>query len=185
MGGVPVRPSAQHSQPALFLTLPQGTAPSDRTLSLEFYSVTREHQAGRDAKKGGHQEGSRRSQDSEHGLWASQSRWPNALTVLISPPEWAICLTGLLYFLFSFSFVLSRCHLLFSLGCLRTHCVNLADLELTEICLLLPLKCWDYRCVPLDSLFSVYGVLPECVCVHHAHAWGPKMARKGNQIPRD
>lgn len=30
---------------------------------------------------------------------------PNALTILKSPPEWAICLTGLLYFFFLFCFV--------------------------------------------------------------------------------
>jgi hypothetical protein len=37
---------------------------------------------------------------------------------------------------------------LHSLGCSGTHCIHQAGLELTEICLPLPPKCWDQRHAP-------------------------------------
>jgi hypothetical protein len=64
---------------------------------------------------------------------------------------------------------------LYSLGCPGTHYVGQAGLELTELHLHLPPKCWSYRQVPVTTLLKMFLFACICVCTMCMECpWGPE-----------
>jgi hypothetical protein len=63
-----------------------------------------------------------------------------------------VCVSGFILFYGFFAYHVSLC----SNGWPRFHCVDLAGLEVTEICLPLPPECWDQSYAPHVHLRGTY-----------------------------